>query len=96
MTISKNEILEMLNTAKSDLDIWVGWLGEDDISVDVVDFIGRNRRHGKERKLDNPEQVDHIRNTLKANANDITIGEWYTYYHFNDCIIRWGYKSLYI
>ena len=91
--MTRNEILALLNTAESDLSIW---LGEDIIGVDVVDFIGHNRHHGKERELDNPEQVNHIRNTLIANANDITIGEWYTYYHFDNCVIRWGYNSLYV
>lgn len=94
--MTKKELFELINTAKSDLDVFLGWRGEDVICVDVVDFIGCYRHSGKERELDNPEQVDHILNTLKANANNITIGEWYTYYHFDDCVIRWGYKSLYI
>ena len=37
--MTRNEILALLNTAASDLDIW---LGEDEISVDVIDLIGFN------------------------------------------------------
>lgn len=88
--MTRNEILALLNTAESDLDIW---LGEDEISVDVVDFIGFNSHWDEEfRELDNPEQVEYIRNTLRAKANSVD-DEFYVRYHFDNCTVSWGYTS---
>ena len=88
--MTRNEILALLQTAESDFSIW---LSEDDISVDVIDFIGFNN-HGDEefRALDNPAQVRHIQNTLKKKANSID-DEFYVCYHFDNCTVTWGYTS---
>lgn len=79
-------VMELLETANSDLSIFVK---ENEIEITVEDLNER----GYECDLKNEELVDSIQEKLEEMANS-SFGDYYSYYEFDGFTVIWGYASM--
>lgn len=88
--MTREQALALLETAGRDIDYSEQ---EDEISVEVYDFIGFDEDWSEiMREFDDEELVDEIYAKLEQEAISVE-GDFYRYFDFGDFTICWGYAS---